>query len=110
MALVWELDLPKPEKFLLLAIADHADHTGRGARPGVRLLAWKTGDTRRTVQRNLRKLEDRGLVRIVRYGGGLVDGPGFGRVGRATEYRLELWNGVKLAPYHADDEPEDFPQ
>ena len=28
MAVVWEAELPRPEKFVLLALADHADHEG----------------------------------------------------------------------------------
>lgn len=105
MALAWELDLPKPEKFLLLALADHADHDGQGARPSVARLAWKTGDSRRTVQRLLRSLEARGLIEVERMGGGLRPGIGDGRAGRATTYRLHLHKGAKLAPLHLDEAP-----
>lgn len=87
MALVWELDLPKPLKFVLLALADHADHQGRNAYPGVELLSRKTGDHPRTVQRLLRELESRGLIEAVIPGGGVLAG---GARGRATVYTLHL--------------------
>lgn len=106
MAMVWELDLPKPEKFLLLALADHADHEGRNVYPGVNLLAWKTGDTRRTVQRLLRRLEARGLIEAVRPGGGIIGGPGEGLRGRVTLYRLTLANGAKLSPFGSELDEE----
>lgn len=99
MGLVWELDLPKTEKLVLLALADHADHYGNGARPGVELLAWKVGADRRTIQRTLRSLETLRLVEVVHSGGGLRGGPGHGRRGFATVYRLTLENGVKLPPF-----------
>lgn len=101
MGLVWGLDLPKPLKFTLLALADHADHDGGNARPSVGLLAWKTGDDRRTIQRHLRDLEALHLIEPASTTrGGLVrSGPGAGLVGKATVYQLTLWNGVKLSPF-----------
>lgn len=56
--LVWDLDLPHREVFVLLAITDHADHDGRNMHPSLELLAWKTGDSRRTVIRILNKLAE----------------------------------------------------
>jgi hypothetical protein len=99
MGIVWELDLAKPLKFLLLALADHADHNGENAYPGIRLLAWKTGDSERTVHRGLRALTDLGLIEVVEAGGGLMRGRGGGLRGRATVYRLTLDNGDTLAPF-----------
>lgn len=99
MGLVWELDLPKPLKFLLLALADHADHQGDNAYPGIKLLAWKTGDSQRTVHRLLRQLEALALIEKVTQGGGLMRGPGNGPIGRATVYRLTLEKGDKLTPF-----------
>jgi pyocin large subunit-like protein len=93
---VWALDLAKPLKFLLLALADHADHNGRNAYPGVDLLAWKTGDNRRTVQRNLRKLEDLGLI--------VADWAPTGGRGLATRYTIQTVNGVKLSPFRDGEE------
>jgi len=99
MGMVWELDLDKPLKFLLLAMADNADHDGNPVSPGVELVAWKTGDHPRTVQRQLRQLEELKLIEVVDEGGGLTRGPGGGLRGKATEYRLLLWNGAKLPPF-----------
>jgi len=62
MGLVWDADLPKDEKFILLAYADHADHTGRNVYPSVGLVAWKTGYSPRSVTRITHKLEERGIM------------------------------------------------
>lgn len=51
MGLVWDADLDKDTKIILLAYADHADHEGGGVYPGVPLIAWKTGYSDRQVQR-----------------------------------------------------------
>lgn len=45
-------------RVVLLAIADHADDDGRGARPSIATLALKAGISDRTVQRVLEKLRD----------------------------------------------------
>ena len=49
MAIVWEADLPRAEKFILLAMADHADHNGENIYPALSTIAWKTGYTNRAV-------------------------------------------------------------
>ena len=76
MGQVWDLDLPHHEQSVLLALADHADHMGRNAHPGVELLAWKTGYSERQVQRILHALEAHRI--IVRSGN---TAGGRGRVG-----------------------------
>ena len=62
MGLVWDLDLPQNEKFVLLAYADHADHNGRNMFPAVETVAKKTGYSERTVQRTTRSLEEKGYL------------------------------------------------
>ncbi len=62
MGKVWELDLPANEKFVLLALADHADHDGNNVFPGLELIAFKTGYTTQQVRRIERKLETRGIL------------------------------------------------
>ena len=62
MGLVWDLDLPQNEKFVLLAYADHADHNGDNMFPGVALIAKKTGYSERSIQRTTRTLEDKGYL------------------------------------------------
>ena len=59
---VWELDLDHRQKFVLLALADHADHNGGSVRPSVALIAWKTGYSKRQVQRIIRDLEEAGIL------------------------------------------------
>jgi len=94
MGQVWELDLPHQEVLVLLAMADHADHEGRHVRPSLELLAWKTHYSKRQVIRILQGLEQRRLIRVHRAGGGR---------GRATEYTLQLENGVRKSPFRKSD-------
>ena len=51
---------------LLLALADFASDDGGNVFPSVEKMAEKTRASRRTVQRNLRKLEDEGVLIEVR--------------------------------------------
>src|SRR5687767_7242901 len=92
MSEVWHLELDHPQLLMLLALASHADDTGR-AFPGVAYLAWKTGYSERMVQRHLRTLEHSGLITVTRFQQG-------GR-GRATEYCLQLHNATRKPTYQA---------
>ena len=58
MASVFELDIPASEKLVLLAMADHARDDGTGCYPSIDLLARKTSQTRRGVQKIMRRLEN----------------------------------------------------
>lgn len=80
MGKVWDLDLPADEKLTLLALADHADHDGGNAHPGVELLARKTGYSVRQIQYVLKKLRDRNLICP-------IDSSAGGR-GHTTTYQL----------------------
>lgn len=62
MSAVWEFDLPAKDKLVLLALADCANDEGL-AWPSIATLARKCGCDQRTIQRNLRDLEKRGLFR-----------------------------------------------
>lgn len=64
--LVWDADLPQAKKFVLLALADHADHEGRNVYPSVERTAWKTGYSERQIQRIIRELEDDGILQAVK--------------------------------------------
>jgi hypothetical protein len=59
---VWDMDLPPNEKYVLLALADHADHNGNNAYPGIALLARKTGYDPRNVRRILQSLEEKRII------------------------------------------------
>lgn len=65
MSLVWELDLPQSQKFVLLAFADHADDEGY-CRPSVERVAWKTGYEKRQVIRIGKKLRQSGLLKLIK--------------------------------------------
>lgn len=60
--MVWDLDLPHNEAFVLLALCDKVDHNGKNAYPGIDLLSWQTGYDERTVRRVLKQLEEKGVV------------------------------------------------
>ena len=62
--------IPKNEKFVLAALADHANDDGGGVYPGNELIALKTSDSVRNVQRLLATLEEAGLIARVRYARG----------------------------------------
>jgi len=63
LAWAWGEKLPPLSKLILLAIADHADDTGY-AWPGIKGVAEKCGLSRRTIQRNLNVLTDKGIITV----------------------------------------------
>ena len=79
--LIWTIQLPREERYALLALGDHADHQGNNVYPSLGLIAWKTDYTPRRVQQLMRKLEARGiLVKVA---------PSLGR-GRPAVYRIDI--------------------
>lgn len=68
MGMVWDLDIPSEEKFVLMAYADHADHNGGSIYPAVKTIADKTGKCERSVQYITKYLEDKGY--LIRDGSG----------------------------------------
>jgi hypothetical protein len=83
MGAVFELEISASEKLVLLAMADHARDDGTGCYPSVETLARKTSQTRRGVQKIMRKLEvNRGLIEPSKVSRGR----------RTTEYRIVLGN------------------
>jgi DnaD/phage-associated family protein len=64
--LVWDLpilgEFGRPEKYILLAYADHADQNGRSIYPSVELISKKTGYEERAVQTITRSLEKLGYL------------------------------------------------
>lgn len=68
------------EMVLALALADHADDAGGSIFPSISTLATKTRQSKRSVQYQLRKMEQSGWLVLVAHEGG-------GR-GRAREYKI----------------------
>ena len=99
MAAVFELDIPASEKLVLLAMADHARDDGTGCYPSVDLLARKTSQTRRGVQKIMRRLE---------YNRRLIAPSHVSRGRRATEYRITFENREPRSPFArgSNREPE----
>jgi hypothetical protein len=62
MGMVWDSSLPRNEKFILLAYADHADHEGGNIYPAVATIAKKTGYNERMVRRITKALTERGVL------------------------------------------------
>jgi hypothetical protein len=91
MGLAWETSLPQAEKFVLLALCDHAHDDGSHVYPSISYLAWKVGASVRTIQRTMRALEERGVILPVRHRQG---GRGF-----ATEYRIVIEAAPRSEPY-----------
>jgi hypothetical protein len=96
--LVWNLDLPQQEKYVLLAYADHANHQGGDIRPAVALIAWKTGYTARNVQKIVSTLRRKKILIPLKYHNG-------GR-GRVTEYRIAFPRAL-MRQTPEKGEPED---
>lgn len=88
MGRVWELELTPAKQIVLLALADHADHDGNNIRPGVPLIAWKTGYSERQVQRIMRELIEEGLLVEVET-----------EKGKPHVYSLDLSKAVPKLPY-----------
>jgi biotin operon repressor len=65
MGKAFDVDLPTRQKFVLVAMADHADHDGTGVYPGHELLAEKTGYSKRSVTRAINELKDKGFIEKV---------------------------------------------
>jgi len=93
------------EMLLALALADHAADDGTSVYPSVRALAEKTRQSTRTVQYQMRRMEDMGWLILVNAGNG-------GR-SMTSEYRISLeWiKGAEIAPFsEADFESDEKPE
>lgn len=74
--------LPVAQKFLLVALCDHANDEGGGVFVGQKRLAIKVGTTDRTVRANLATLRDLGYIERTHRGSG------DGRRGVPDHYRI----------------------
>ena len=89
------------EMLTALALADHASDDGTRVFPGIKALAEKTRQSERTIQYQLRRMEESGWLILVSAGNG-------GR-SMTSEYRISLdWiKGAEIAPIQkgaSDDE------
>ena len=91
MGLVWDARLPRPEKFVLMAYADHAEHDGSNVYPSIGLISWKTGYDERQVQRITRSLVSLNILRS----------KGISRLG-TNNYSIDL---NKLRSYISEEIP-----
>lgn len=91
---VWKLDLPRDQKLVLLAFADHADDFGR-CYPSLARVAWKSGyEQTRTISQIVAKLVDEGVLEILE--------PARGRT--PTLYRIRWDRGIPLPEF----DPQEF--
>jgi len=74
------------EMLLALALADHAHDDGTHIFPSIASLATKSRQSERSVQYQLRKMEQSGWLELVNAGGGRMSGYKSG--GRPREYRI----------------------
>ncbi|MPZ66193.1 MAG: hypothetical protein GEU83_11990 [Pseudonocardiaceae bacterium] len=82
--IVRRIVLPLPVKCLALVLATYADPDGSRVRPGVPVLADVTGQSQRTINRQLSSLRRMQLIEMTRRGGGR------GAKGKASEYQLTI--------------------
>jgi hypothetical protein len=91
---VWELDLDHAESHVLLALADNAHDDGTHCYPSVPFLAWKSGYSERQVQRILRTLDAKGIIRTYRKKV---------RAGTFQYFTLHLDNAPEKPPFERGD-------
>lgn len=87
MGQVWDLDLPAPKLLVLLAMTDHADHTGSNIYPSVELIAWKTGYSESQARRIIKALVKDGILSSQL------------RPGKTTLYAVHLEKGKLKEPF-----------
>lgn len=63
---VWGLDVRGTEREILQVMCDHADDSGREARPSIGYIAWKVGCDERTVIRHVKAMRQKGALLLER--------------------------------------------
>ena len=89
MALVWEHEFPPNEQLVMLAMADHANDEGGSIFPSLERIAWKTGYSRRSVQRIVSELRTKKILKVVKAS----------KINRPNEYRIQWKYAEKKPPY-----------
>ncbi|HLD10027.1 MAG TPA: helix-turn-helix domain-containing protein [Methylophilaceae bacterium] len=97
------------EMVLALALADHSDDEGQNIYPSIKRLAIRTRQSERTVQYQLRKMEEAGWLMLVAHGTGGRDANGRGY---PREYRINpAWlKGAEIAPIDQEKGAKVAPQ
>jgi hypothetical protein len=67
--LIWEAELPRPEKYVLLALGDHAKEDGSDVYPSLARVQWKTGYSETQVREIIRSLIEQRILVLVKKGG-----------------------------------------
>jgi hypothetical protein len=89
---VWELQIPRMETLILIAMADHADHEGRHVFPSQALISWKTGYSIRQIRRVQESLKQRKIL--------IPEGSGYRGV---QHYRLDFSQVPLKLPFVTKD-------
>lgn len=92
MGQVWDLDIPHNQLIVLLAMTDHADHSGGNMYPSMGLIAHKTGYSERQVKRIIKSLVEVGILILEKIGNGTTN-----------TYRADFSNTAKKKPYKSSD-------
>jgi hypothetical protein len=87
--MVWELDIPHPQQYVLLAMADHADHEGGNIYPSIAAIAWKTGYSERQVQRIVKELVTSKILELTKQAAGQYG---------TNHYRIVWENAPRKSP------------
>lgn len=92
MSQIWELDLPATEKLIALAFADHANDKGICS-PSFARIAWKSGVSKDTVKRIVKRFRAIELLERRAAAGG---------PGRPALWRISPTKGCILPPFVSD--------
>lgn len=98
MGAAYTLELPRNERDVLMAMADHADDDGGSVFPSVAYVAWKTDLSSRSVQRMQRSLERKRIL--------VVESAQCGR-GRTKRWRIDLSAGTRKSSFQGASEHVD---
>lgn len=85
---IWDLVLSVPKRMVLLAMVDHADHSGAHIHAPIAFIAWKTGYSARSVSRIIQELIADGLLI-------LTDA----EIGVSNEYQFDFSHAAMKPPY-----------
>lgn len=92
MAQVWEREFSRSEQAIMLALADHAHDDGSRVFPSVARTSWKTGYSKRQVQRIIGVLKKSSVLIVVKKA----------YKNRPTEYRIDLLKAPEKPAYRGD--------